>query len=145
MRLTPLCAFPALAGLSLLAMALAATLADGFPGGVTTLNFTPSGGCNLCHSTGTVPVVTLTGPTTVGPGSTNVYTLTVTNPGTQTHAGLNVSALSGVFTTGGPSAMNTQTLNGTGGRAEITHSAPKAGVSRVTTLTFHWTAPIALT
>ena len=49
--------------------------------------------CTSCHSNGTPPTVTLTGPTTVASGSTNSYTLTV--GGTGNH-GLDVAASAGL-------------------------------------------------
>jgi len=81
--------------------------------------------CTSCHSTGTPPTVTLTGPTTVASGSTNSYTLTV--GGTGNH-GLDVAASAGTFTAG----TGTQVLNG-----EITQITP----STTGSWTFTWTAP----
>ncbi len=112
--------------------------------GITTLSFNAAG-CNLCHFGGTTPMVSLTGPTTVTGGSTSVYTLAITNPVGQSFGGLNVSAPSGVLSTGGPDATSTQTLTGTGGRAEITHTTPKAAMSGTTTFSFQWTAPVGST
>jgi len=51
-------------------------------GGITTQSFGPAG-CNGCHFGGTMPTATLSGPTLVAPGDTNVYTLQVTAPGAQ--------------------------------------------------------------
>ena len=47
--------------------------------------------CNHCHNTGIVPIVSLTGPAVVTPGSTNVYTLTISG-GQQAAGGLDVSS-----------------------------------------------------
>jgi glucose/arabinose dehydrogenase len=121
-----------------------ASRADALSGGITTLSFGVNG-CNECHSGGTVPTVTLTGPTVVAPGSTNDYTLQITNSGAQTFGGLNVSALIGVLATGGTDSTDTQTMTGTGGRAEITHTMAKPAVSGTTTFTFTWTAPASFT
>ena len=121
-----------------------ASRADALSGGITTLSFGVNG-CNECHSGGTVPTVSLTGPTVVAPDSINDYTLTITNSGAQTFGGLNVSALIGVLATGGADGTDTQTMTGTGGRAEITHTMAKSAVSGTTTFTFTWTAPSSFT
>ena len=126
--------------MGLLLGGLLASPAQAFSTGITSPNFNASG-CNLCHFGGTMPTVTLTGPTTVMPSDTNVYTLQIMNPGGQNSGGLNVSALDGVFATGGPDSANTQALTDLAGRAEITHTSPKAAVSNVTTFSFLWTAP----
>ncbi len=107
--------------------------------GIATLSMGPNA-CRDCHNGGTVPVVQLSGPDIVLPLSTHTYTLTVSNPSLQTHAGLNVSASAGTFAVGGSASANTQVLSG-----EIAHSSPKAGVSGVTTFTFNWTAPASFT
>lgn len=122
------------------ALAGAAGPARAYSTGITTTSF-GAFGCNECHSGGQNPSVELSGPTMVLPSSINTYRFTVSNQGSQQYAGLNVSALDGVFTTGGPQAKNTQTLSGTGGRAEVTHSAPKAGKDGVTAFSFVWAAP----
>src|ERR1700752_5138924 len=89
------------------ALAVAAT-AHAFSGGITTLSFDENGlGCGECHAGGSVPEVTVTGPTSVAPDSTNEYTVTVEDIGSQDHAGFNVSALLGVLATGGANATNT--------------------------------------
>lgn len=93
--------------------------------------------CSACHGSGQVPVVTLTGPTSVAPGSTHTYVLTVqsTDPGAQTHAGLDVSATNGALTTSG---ADTQLMDG-----EITHTQPKANnASGLASFQFQWTAPM---
>ncbi len=103
-------------------------------------------GCPLCHFGGTVPSVVLDGPSTVTPGNTYEYTLTITGNPLQTHGGLNVAASDGVLSLGGALAANTQTVAGAGGRDEITHTAPKAGdVSNVIEFSFQWTAPASFT
>ena len=50
--------------------------------------------CNACHGGGVPPTVTLSGPTTVSPGSLTTYTLTLTG-GQQTTGGLGVSVTRG--------------------------------------------------
>lgn len=92
--------------------------------------------CNACHGGGQVPVVTLTGPASVTPGSTHTYVLAVqsTNPSVQTYAGLDVSATAGNLATSG---ADTQVMDG-----EITHTQPKANnASGVASFQFQWTAP----
>lgn len=118
--------------------------------GITSDQFSnPSLGCmnTGCHSGGTAPTVSLTGPTMVAPGSINEYTLQITQPSPgQTQGGLNVSAPSGTFTVGGSDAANTQTDNNpVTSRDEITHTAPKTAVGGFTTFTFLWTAPLSFT
>lgn len=105
-----------------------------FSTGITTGSF-GSGGCNECHGGGTAPMVSVSGPSTVAPGSTQTYTLTVTNPGAQLRAGLNVSATGGTLASGGP---DTQVLSG-----QITHVSPKLSSGGVTTFSFDWTAPMS--
>jgi glucose/arabinose dehydrogenase len=128
---------------ALLVLAVASR-ADALSGGVTTLSFGVNG-CNECHTGGNVPTVSLTGPTVVAPDSTNEYTLEIVGGGAQTLAGLNVSALIGVLATGGADSTDTQTLSGTGGRAEITHTMAKPAVVDTTTFSFLWTAPSSFT
>jgi Viral BACON domain len=87
--------------------------------------------CTSCHSSGTVPTVTLTGPMSVSSGSTNTYTVTVT-PKTAGNGGLDVSASGGTFTAG----TGTKVLG-----TELVHSAPSSTLS----WTFSWTAPTVTT
>ena len=124
---------------------LAAPGVHAFSGGITSTSFSATNGCNDCHSGGMVPTVTLTGPAGVDPSSTHEYTLTVSNVGSQDLAGLNVAIADGLLAVGGSDSASTQALTGAGGRDEITHTAPKAGVGGVTTFTFLWTAPAAFT
>jgi hypothetical protein len=122
----------------LIAVTPAAAL--GHSAGITTNQFGATG-CNQCHFGGNTPTVTLSGPATVAPGSTNEYTLQVFQTASQNKAGLNVSALSGMLATGGANSAKTQVLSGTGGRAEVTHTSAKAAVGGVVTFSFLWTAP----
>jgi len=119
---------------------LTAGHADAFSGGITTLSF-GAAGCNGCHSGGTMPTATLSGPTVVAPDSTNEYTLQIATSGAQDRGGLNVSALLGTLTTGGSDSTGTQVLTGTGMRSEITHTAAKLASLGIVTFTFLWTAP----
>jgi hypothetical protein len=59
----------------------------------------------------------------------------------QDQAGLNVSSELGTPATGGGAAAGTATIPGTGGRLEITHTAPKASAGGATEFSFLWTAP----
>lgn len=126
---------------TLVLIAALAAPAAALKNGIATSSMGPNA-CRDCHNTFTAiePVVQLSGPDIVLPLSTHTYTLTVSNPALQTHAGLNVSASAGTFAVGGSDSANTKLLSG-----EITHSAPKAGVSGVTTFTFDWTAPASFT
>jgi hypothetical protein len=98
-------------------------------------------GAPTCHSSGNVPQVDLTGPTSLAPGATGSYTLTVHNTGSQTYAGLNVTAAEGVFTPGGTDTQlkpnNLTHLN------ELTHTDKKASSGGQTSFSFDWTAPPA--
>jgi Viral BACON domain len=83
--------------------------------------------CTSCHSSGTAPTVTLTGPTSVASGSTSSYTLSVSTV-TAGNGGMDLAASGGTFAAG----TGTKVLNG-----EIVHSGP----SSTHTWTFSWTAP----
>lgn len=83
--------------------------------------------CTSCHSTGTSPTVTLTGPTSVASGSTNTYTIAVSTI-TAGNGGVDVAASAGTFAAG----TGTKVLSG-----EIVHSSPSSTHS----WTFSWTAP----
>jgi hypothetical protein len=129
-----------------------ASAAHAFPGGIDTTSFPIFAlGCNNCHAGGSTPTVTLEcvdcgeDPPIVDPVSTHEFRLTVFEIGLQDYAGLNVSAPSGTFATGGSQPGNTQILVGTGGFFEITHTAPKQSDGVMTQFSFLWTAPNALT
>jgi Viral BACON domain len=83
--------------------------------------------CTGCHSSGSAPTVTLTGPTSVASGSTNSYTLSVSTV-TAGNGGMDLAASGGTFAAG----TGTKVLNG-----EVVHSAPSSSH----TWTFSWTAP----
>jgi hypothetical protein len=119
----------------------------GYSGGIASSGFPiPSLGCNFCHSGGSTPTVTLTGPTAVAPNSTNEYVLTVLEIGMQDHAGLNVSSVLGSLSTGGVFSTNTRLITeAIGGRDEITHSSPKQAIGGMIEFSFLWTAPGSFT
>ena len=87
--------------------------------------------CSSCHSGGPATTVTLTGPTSVTPNSTNAYTLTVTSAG-QTAGGFDVSATAGTLAAGTGSVLS---------GAEIIHNSPKSMTSNAVSWQFNWTAP----
>lgn len=91
--------------------------------------------CTVCHNTGTVPIVSITGPTSVAAGSTNTYTLLIRG-GQQAGGGLDVSAADGALVVADPGTQ----LNG----GEITHTSPK-GVDALGNVSwsFNWTAPLS--
>ncbi len=93
-------------------------------------------GCNSCHSGGSAPTVQITGPTSVLPGDTQTYTVTVSEIGSQHRAGLDFGATAGTLAVGGPNSGGTKLAGG-----EITHTGAKAGNGTVVTFSFQWTAP----
>lgn len=89
--------------------------------------------CNACHSGGTTPTVTLTGPSSVTPSSSNTFTLRIAG-GQRVAGGLDVSTTAGTL---GVIDIGTQLLSG-----EITHDNPRAAATDGSvTFTFQWTAP----
>ncbi|MBN1209694.1 MAG: hypothetical protein JXB05_32900 [Myxococcaceae bacterium] len=64
--------------------------AAAFSSGATNLSGKTANTCNNCHTGGATPTVTLTGPTTVLPGSTQSYRLTITGGAAQV-GGMDVS------------------------------------------------------
>lgn len=107
-----------------------------FSTGITGLTTSPTG-CNQCHSGGQVPTVTLTGPSTVTPGSTNEYVVEITPIGSQIWGGLDAGASGGSLAVGGSFSASTQLLNG-----EITHTQRKGGDNNPIRFSFLWTAPL---
>lgn len=92
--------------------------------------------CDSCHGGGVQPTVTLSGPTTVSPGQSAIYSLTVQSAAvaSQTAAGFNVSATDGALASLGG---DTQIIDG-----EITHVSPKTNTAGgVAVFSFQWTAP----
>jgi hypothetical protein len=121
------------------ALAIAAQ-ASAFSAGISSISF-GSLGCNTCHSGGSTPTVTLTGPTTVAPESTSEYTLKIQVTGSQTKGGLNVAATDGTLAIGGSASSGTRTIDGKNGLVEITHTGAKASSGGFVTFSFLWTAP----
>ena len=89
--------------------------------------------CTDCHGGGTAPTVTLTGATSVAPGATNTYTLTITG-GPGVTGGLDVAASAGTFTA---TDAGTQVSGG-----ELIHNAEKSFTSGSVSWNFDWTAPL---
>ena len=106
--------------------------------GVTGYSGNPasSGGgatCSLCHNTGLVPVVALSGPHSVAPGSVTRYQFTI-NDSPQRAGGLNVSASSGTLLVPAGDAR-TRKIG-----PELTHTQP-ATITSTVTWDFDWQAP----
>ncbi len=121
-----------------LAMLAISTAVQAYSSGISGYSGNPStnGGasCTDCHSGGVAPTVTLTGPTSVTPGSTNTYTLTISG-GQMAGGGMDVSATAGTLAS--IAGQGTKLQSG-----EITHSATKsADGSGNVTFNFNWTAP----
>lgn len=119
-----------------LVMLLFVQEAWGFPTGIFGYSGKTGNTCNICHSGGEVPAVTLAGPAVVTPGQTAVYSLVIAG-GQEAGGGLDVAVeddggfLTAVFT-------DTKLLND-----ELTHTAPKpAAADGTVTFTFQWTAPL---
>jgi hypothetical protein len=111
---------------------LAALPAHAYPNGISGMSGKSGSTCTMCHSTGTaLPIVAISGPTTVVSGTTNTYTFS--NNGTP-NSGLDVAASAGTFTAG----STTQVMNG-----DITHLA--ALITAPLSWTFSWTAPTVTT
>ena len=92
--------------------------------------------CTACHGGGVPPLVTLSGPTLVAPGTLNTYTLTISG-GQQIAGGLDVSTTAGTLAVN-PADGGTRLQSG-----EITHRSPRtvnAGLDVV--WSFDWQAPM---
>jgi hypothetical protein len=112
----------------------------GFSTGIGSTDFGATG-CPLCHAGGTEPKVVLSGPTSVAPGQTVDYTVTIFGNSSQKFGGFNAGAPTGTLSTGGPFATGTQTVIGLAG-LEVTHTAPKQGdFMSIIEFSFRWTAP----
>ncbi len=91
--------------------------------------------CNVCHSGGVVPSVTLDGPVNVVAGETVTFTLTISG-GQEVAGGFNVSATDGSLLIV-PDTTDTQIMSG-----ELTHTAPKlVDGNNDVVFSFRWTAP----
>lgn len=119
---------------------LAANNAWAFSSGYTGLTGDTMFGCNGCHAGGAAPTVGITGPTTLAPGATGTYILSISEVALQHRGGLNIGATAGMFSTGGPNSGSTQLIGN-----EITHTAPKAGNGTDVLFSFQWTAPLVFT
>lgn len=140
------------ASLALVALLAAPRPAQAYSSGISSLVFGPAG-CSLCHSGGVAPTVYLNGPAALEPGQTGEYVLSILSGAGQPGGGFNASAGSGVLAVGGAFAGGTQSVDGAGGRSEVTHSTPRVttadtvdpfGVSspvRLIRFSFTWTAP----
>jgi hypothetical protein len=106
----------------------------------------PSVTCNVCHSRGEIPSVSLSGPSTLAPGDTGTFTFSVLSPDPelQTYSGIDISAAgSGSTANAGTltsiSGQSTKILNG-----EVTHSAPRHNdATGLVEWSFNWIAPNA--
>jgi len=91
--------------------------------------------CSTCHTGGIIPTVTITGPVSVQPATTNTYTLTITG-GQQNIGGLDVSVDGGSLVS---TQANTRILVG-----ELTHLVPATALADGSvTWSFDWQAPSA--
>jgi hypothetical protein len=111
----------------------------GFSHGIYWFSGNPatSGGliCTDCHGLGgTLPTVTITGPTSLASGASGTYTLTITG-GAAAYGGLDVSASAGTLTA---SDANTQLMRG-----EITQTASTAFSGGTLSFGFTLTAPLS--
>ncbi len=88
--------------------------------------------CTACHYGGTLPTVTLTGPTSLATGSTAVYTFTITG-GPAVTGGLDVSTTGGILQA---TDSTTQLMS-----SEITQTAATAFSSNTLVFTFTLAAP----
>jgi len=127
-----LAAAAALVGL----MIIGASAAGARSGGVSGYSGNPTTGgdtCLQCHDQdATGAAATLTGPTTVTPGSTSTYMFTVTG-GPAVESGFDVSIDDGTLIASGAGTA----LNG----GEVTHSDPQVFAGGSASWSFEWTAP----
>ncbi len=111
----------------------ATNLAGASSGGISGYSGNPATGggatCSQCHSGGVKPTVTLDGPTTVAPGQTASYTLTIVGG---TGGGFDVSVTGGTLVAGADSKVS-------GG--EVVHTGTKPTSGGEVAWTFSWTAP----
>jgi PKD repeat protein len=112
--------------------------ANAYPGGISGYSGMSSGHtCTSCHFGGIQPTVALSGPTSVTSGSTNTYTLTMTN-GEQA-GGLDVAAASGSFAV--LDSVYTRLLNG----ELVSSRAAPTDANLAVAWSFQWTAPTVST
>jgi hypothetical protein len=124
---------------SLILLALGSTLllpraAAAMPGGINGYSgLTPDKTCAVCHPGGNPPIASLTGPTTLAPGATGVYTFTLETD--RTFGGLDV-AVDDPAAKLEPMSPMTQLL-----ATEITHTQPLPVVSGKIVVQLELTAP----
>ncbi len=107
--------------------------AAAYSSGITNMSGKTTATCNNCHHGGTLPTVTLSGPTTVLPGSTHTYRLTLTG-GAAMVGGVDVAVDNASATL----------VPGAGMRAivgEVTHASPQAFTNGALSLDFVLHAP----
>lgn len=112
-----------------------------FSGGITTDSFSPSGGCNDCHSGGNDPAVDVIGPQYVRPLSTHEYKVRVSTFGAQVFGGFNLSTTAGTLLLGGTASAQTQLMTTIAATHEVTHTSAKAASRDYVVFSFLWTAP----
>jgi len=88
--------------------------------------------CNQCHAGGTAPTVTLSGPSSLLPGGSSTYTVTISG-GAGQRAGFNAAASDGTLMPGaGALAMN----------GEVTHTTPMVFSMGAVAFSFTYVAPM---
>lgn len=101
--------------------------------------------CTSCHTAGAaVPTVAFTSPaTSVAPGSTTNYTVTITAGagGPAATAGIDVAVSAGTLSTTDAGAKLSDATTAGGVAGEIVQSAPKTMTAGTASFTFAWTAP----
>src|SRR6185436_4668395 len=88
--------------------------------------------CNQCHTGGTAPTVTITGPATLMVGASSTYTVTITG-GAALRGGFNAAVTAGTLMPG----ANSRLFSG-----ELTHMAPVAFNAGSVSFSFTLQAPV---
>ena len=88
--------------------------------------------CASCHSGGTAPTVTISGPTTSTPGSVNNYTMKITG-GTLSGGYCDIAASGGSLGAGTGDTLKNSEISGS--------STTKSGTPPAVSFPFTWTAP----
>lgn len=124
-----------------LALALVAPQsAHAYSSGISSNALGPTG-CNVCHTGGTAPTVSVTGPTTVTGGTSNEYLVTISSPAGQLSAGLNAHIDIGTLAAGGSESTLTKIIASGSGNNDITQSGTKAGDGSQVLFSFLFEAP----
>jgi len=107
-----------------------------YPGGITgRTKKTSTVGCS-CHTQNTAITGSVTGPDTVNPGSSNLYTLTINRSGySGSHGGTDIATRLGTLSTTGSNSQ-LQLLN-----SELTHVNPLSFSSGTASVQFTYVAP----